>query len=560
MNSPDEFDNPDLGFDIEKRSSLSKIETTQNGEVIETTEGTKRAIKSRHAQMIAIGGCIGTSLFIASGQSLHAGGPALLLIAYVLMSCMVYGVATAVVEVGAHLPVPGASMSMHCSRYVSKSLGVALGYLYFYSFGILTAYETTAAVIVIDFWPNSVPVAAWITLLLLVIVILNIFPVHVYAEAEFWFASIKVVLIIGLLILSLVLILGGGPSHRRLGFYYWENPGAINAFIIPGTRGRFVAFLYCWVQSGFSFYFSPEQIIVTSGEMKNPRRNLPRAARSFFYRLAIFYILSTIAMGAICASNSPGLVSGAGNANASPWVIAIRTAGIDILPSVVNAGILTSAWSSGTAYLYVSSRSLYSLAVMGHAPKLFTRCNRWGLPYYSVFAACLFGPLAYLMCSAQGGVVFNWFVNLTNTAGHTSWIICCITYMRFTKARKVQGIASTYSSRIQPYAARICVFLFALLLLLNGFYVFFPGRWSVGSFLSAYIGIPIFLFLWIGHKLTLGRNDPWIYAPHEVDLTTGLDAIEADARVYEEYEVTSSNKKNIGHYWLRGLFGRAPKL
>ncbi|KAI0430314.1 AAT family amino acid transporter [Xylaria sp. FL1042] len=554
MSSPNQFETPGLGFDIEKNSNMSKIETTHDGEVIQMTEGTKRAIKSRHAQMIAIGGCIGTSLFIASGQSLHAGGPALLLIAYVVMSCMVYGVATAVVEVGAHLPVPGASMSMHCSRYVSKSLGVALGYLYFYSFGILTAYETTAAVIVIDFWPNSVPVAAWITLLLLFIIILNFFPVHVYAEAEFWFASIKVVLIVGLLILSLVLILGGGPSHHRLGFYYWENPGAINAYIIPGNSGRFVAFLYCWVQSGFSFYFSPEQIVVTSGEMKNPRQNLPRAARSFFYRLAIFYILSTIAIGAICASNSQDLVSGAGNANASPWVIAIRTAGIDILPSIVNAGILTSAWSSGTAYLYVSSRSLYSLAVTGHAPKLFTWCNRWGLPYNSVLASCLFAPLAYLTCSTQGGVVFNWFVNLTNTAGHTSWIICCVTYMRFRKARKAQGIASTYSSRIQPYAARICVFLFGALLLLNGFYVFLPGRWSLGSFLSAYLGIPIFLFVWIGHKLTLGRSDPWIYAPQQVDLTTGLDAVEADSRAYQEEKAILSNKNTHWQTLLQKLF------
>ncbi|KAI0908640.1 AAT family amino acid transporter [Ustulina deusta] len=555
MGLPVDSDNPGLGFDVEKNNNLREIETTREGEAIESTENhTKRRIESRHAQMIAIGGSIGTSLFVTSGQSLHAGGPALLLIAYILMSFMVYGVTTAVVEVGAHLPVAGASMSMHCARYVSKSLGVALGYLYFYSFGAAAAYEITAGTILIAFWPSSVPVAAWITLLLLVIILLNVFPVGVYAEAEFWFASIKVILIVGLLILSLVLILGGGPSHHRLGFYYWQDPGAVNAYIVPGAGGRFVAFLYCWVQSGFSFYFSPEELVVTSGEMKHPRKNLPRAARSFFYRLTVFYVLGTLAMGAICASNSKYLVSGAGNANASPWVIAVRTAGIDILPSIVNAGILTSAWSSGTACVYLSSRSLYSLAVVGHAPKIFTRCNRWGLPYYCVFAASLFTPLAYLTCSTQGGVVFNWFVNLTNTAGHTSWVICCLTYMRFRKARKVQGIASVYSSRLQPYAAHICVVLFATLLLLNGFYVFFPGRWSLGSFLSAYIGIPVFLFIWIGHKLTFGRNDPWIYSPDQVDLTTGLDTIEADAQAFEEEEAASLDRDKHWRAWLQKIF------
>ncbi|KAF7530895.1 hypothetical protein G7054_g9395 [Neopestalotiopsis clavispora] len=543
---------PEMGYsspdskDVEKKADLTQVQSSCDGQILEASaHGTKRAIKSRHAHMIAIGGSVGTSLFVASGQALAAGGPALLLISYLLLSLMVYGIVTAVIEIGTYLPVPGSSMSMFCGRYVSKSLGVAQGYLYFYAFGVIAAYEVVAGTIIIDYWPNKVHVAILITIMVAVIIALNVFPVGVYAEAEFWFASIKVFLILGLLILSLVLMCGGGPGHERLGFRYWDNPGAINEYILPGARGRFVAFIYVWILCGFSFYFGPELVIVTSGEMRNPRKNLPIAARQFFWRLIFFYVLGAIAMGAICASNSPGLVSGAGNANSSPWVIAIKNAGIEGLPSVVNAGILTSAWSSGNSYLYMSSRSLYSLAVSGDAPKIFARCNRWGVPIYSVLTASLFMLLAYMSCSSEAGTVFNWFINITNTTGYTSWVLCCITFIRFRKACKVQGIKPPYQSRIQPWAAWVCMIIFAILCLLNGFTNFFPGHWSTGGFFSAYIGLPIFFIIWFVHKFTVGRKDAWMYNPADVDLTTGLDVIEADALMFQEEELSRAKSKGF---------------
>ena len=245
------------------------------------------------------------------------------------------------------------------------------------------------------------------------IVSLNFAPVGIYAETEFWFAGIKVVMILGLLLLSLILMCGGGPSGQVLGFQNWNHPGAVKAYLVAGAGGRFTAFLYVWVFSGFAFYFGPELMVFTAGEMRNPRKNLPTAARRFFVRLVTFYVLGALAIGIICKSNAEGLTSGAGNANASPWVIAIQNAGISTLPSIVNAGILTSAWSSGNSYLFMSSRSLYSLAMAGHAPKIFRRCNRYGLPVYAVLAASLFTLLGYLSVGDNAGVAFNWFISLT---------------------------------------------------------------------------------------------------------------------------------------------------
>ncbi|WYZ43264.1 hypothetical protein EsH8_VI_000963 [Colletotrichum jinshuiense] len=537
-----------------ENKDLGRLESNHQGESRIITQGsTKRNVKSRHAQMIAIGGSIGTGLFVGSGQVLAAGGPAFLFLAYALTSILVYGIVTAVMEVGTYLPITGSSMSYYCNRYTSRSLGFALGWLYFYSFGIILAYEITVGSIVINYWPNNVPVAVWLTLLLIVMVGLNLSPVGIYAETEFWFASLKIILFLGLLLMSVVLILGGGPSGQRLGFHYWVDPGATKEYIVGGPGGRFTAFLYGWVFSGFSFYFSPELIIITGGEMQNPRKNLPIASRRFFYRLIIFYILGALAIGAICSSNSEGLTSGSGNADASPWVIAIKNAGIEGLPSVVNAGILTSAWSAGNSYLYMASRSLYSLAVAGNAPRIFARCNRYGLPIYAVLAASCFTVLAYLSVSSDAGIVFNWFISLTNTAGYTSWIMCAFIFLRFRKACDVQGVKVPYQSWCQPYGAWISMVLFTFLLLANGFTVFFPGRFSASSFLTAYIGIPLFLVTYFGHKLTVGRNDPWLLAPEDVDLTTNLREVEAEAEMWTNLEMCNMEKNGRTDQWWRKI-------
>lgn len=375
---------------IDEKAAIDAEPCYLEGQIIDKSTGnTHRGIKSRHAQMMAIGGAIGTSLFVGSGAALAVSGPALLLIAYIVLCFLVYGVLTATCEMNTYLPVPGASPALYANRFVSPSLGFALGWLYWYSFGIIVAYEITAAALVINYWPNNIPIGALVTIMLVVVVGFNLAPVRVYAETEFWFASLKVLLIFGLLILSFILFWGGGPSHQQLGFHYWKDPGAMNEYLVTGDSGRVCSFIYVLCYSVFSFNFTPELIVIASGEMQKPRQNLPRAAKMCFYRLLFFYIGSILAIGIICPSDASELSSGSG-IEASPFVIAIRNAGIKGLDSVINAVIITSALSSGNSYLFMSSRSLYSLAVEGRAPKIFTRCNRYGLPYYAVCASSLF--------------------------------------------------------------------------------------------------------------------------------------------------------------------------
>ncbi|QDS67557.1 hypothetical protein FKW77_003089 [Venturia effusa] len=496
----------------------------------ERYEKTQRGLKSRHAQMIALGGTIGTGLFVGSGQTLARGGPLFILMAYLFMSVLVFCIVSGTVTVAAYLPTPGASMNLFGFRYVSRSMGFALGWLYFYSLGILVPYEITAAGLVIDYWKSDINIAVWISIMIVVIVGLNLLPVKFYGETEFWFASTKVVMMIGLLVLSVVLFFGGGPNHDRLGFRYWKNPGATNTYLESGNTGRFLALLSTWVLSAFPFTFAPELMIATAGEMKSPRHNLPIAARRYIYRLFFFYIGSVIAIGVTCPSNDPRITSGGSGAGSSAFVVGIKNAGIDVLDSIINAGIIISAWSSGNSFLYLSSRSLYSLALSGNAPSFFKHCTKQGVPIRAVIASSLFCALAYLNVANSGAVVFNWFVNLTNTSGFLSWICCSIIYLRFRKACQVQGITNAelpYTSIMQPWGSYLAIVGFVILTLINGFNVFWPENWSASSFLTAYVGIPIFLAIYLGHRV-YARNDPWAHPPELVDMQTGLEEVLAE--------------------------------
>ncbi|KAL1305184.1 hypothetical protein AAFC00_002105 [Neodothiora populina] len=513
--------------------SLSKdIGDVENAGPRETT---KRGLKSRQVQFLALGGAIGTGLFIGTGSTLSVVGPAPLLMGYIFMSFVVYGIMNVLAEMTTYIPLEGLSVPYFINRFVDPSLAFATGWNYWYTLAMLLATEVTAASIIIQYWTTTVNVAVWITIVLIVILLLNIIAVSVFGEAEFWFASIKILAILGLIILGVVLFFGGGPNHDRLGFRYWQHPGAFNPFIVEGNAGRFLAFWYSFIKSGFAFIMSPELITTAAGEAENPRRNIPKAADRFIYRLFAFYVLGTLVIGVTVAYNDPALMSAVANgtgAGASPFVVAIQNAGIGGLNHVINAAILTSAWSSGNSWLFAGSRMLYSLACTDQAPKVFRRCNKKGVPYVAVLFTWAIGLLAYLNVSNSGASVFNWFTNITTISGFIAWIVVLITYLRFRKALIFNNMldALPYKTPLQPYTAWFSLIVMIILTLTNGFYVFVPSRWNVSDFLVAYITLPIFLVLYLGHKAWF--KTPWAIGVQDIDVWTGKEAADAAERDY----------------------------
>ncbi|KAM9940108.1 hypothetical protein OXX80_000430 [Metschnikowia pulcherrima] len=504
--------------------------TTLNGEVLQ------KGLKNRHIQLIALGGCIGTGLFVNSGLALYTCGPAPLFMAYTILSIVIWFVMNIMAEMATFLPVPGAGAQQFISDYTDPSFGFALGYNYWYGFTVMVAAEVVAGAYVIQYWTESVNIAVWITVLLAVILILNLCPVKVYGETEFYFASIKLLAMSGLIIVGLVLFFGGGPNHDRLGFRYWKHGNAFHQHLVPGNTGRFLAFWTGIIKASYSFIMAPELIVACSGETTNPRKSLPRCANQFVYRLAFFFIMGALVAGVIADSNSRSLSNGSGNASASPFVLGIQNAGIPVLNHIINAAILTSATSSGNSFLYAGSRTLYSLSTKGLAPRFFSRVNKWGVPYYSVAASFAIACISYLNVSNSSAQVFTWLTNLTTISGFIAWIFATIAYLRWRKGVSVQGLSDRvpYRTILQPFGAWFVLIFITIVTITNGYAVFFD--FNAPDFLAAYITIPLVLFLYVGHRaysyFYLGRTR-WLTPPEEFDFSR-LDSVEYEASQFVE--------------------------
>ncbi len=514
---------------------ISQVDPESRVEVL------KEGLKSRHVQLIALGGCIGTGMFIGSGSILANCGPGSLLIGYIIMSVVLWDIMVCLGEMATYIPLPGTSAYSFVDRYFDSSLGFAAGWNYFYAFSIIIPAEITAAGIIIEYWTDSVNSAVWITIFLLVITILNFLPVSFYGETEFWFASIKIICIIMLLIVGLVIICGGAPDHDAKGFRYWNNPGAFVEHLTGGSTGRFLGVWTAIIKAGFAFVVTPELVVATSGETECPRRNLPKAANRFIYRLAFFYVGAAIIIGTITSSTDNQLLdaiaAGTSTAAASPFVIGIQNAGIHVLNHIVNACILTSAWSAGNSFVYAASRTAYSLAMRGQGPQFLTKCNRYGTPYYCVAFALCFGLLSYMNVSNSAANVFNWFVNITTVSGYIAWIVVLLSYLRFRQAIIFNGLEDqlTYKARFQPYLTWGVIVFLIILAITNGYAVFFS--FNAADFFAAYITIPIFALLYVGHllwrKFTF-PDQPLIFVKpiHSVDVITGKAFADAQEAKY----------------------------
>ncbi|KAF8902381.1 general amino acid permease 1 [Gymnopilus junonius] len=499
----------------------------------------QRRLKQRHVQMIAIAGTIGTGLFLGSGGALASAGPLGALIAYVLVGTVAYSSLCAVGEMSTWAPISG-TFPHFAARWVDPALGFATGWNYFYSNAISTPVEITAAVILLTFWDHdSKHVPLYTAIICVLVCLINIFGVRYFGESEFIFAIIKLTLIIGLLLTGLIVDLGGGPDHDRIGFRFWRNPGAVNGSgLEPNHIGldRFLAILSVLVQAAFSFQ-GMELVVIAASETESPRRNITKAVGRVFWRILVFYVLGILMIGMLVAYNDDNLLSLQGNdtAASSPFVIAFTRAGIKVLPSIINAAIFTSAFSAGNSFLFCSSRVLYGLALRGQAPKFLTYCTKKGLPLYAVLVTSCFSFLSFMSVSAGSNQVFNWFVNLSTTAGFTSWFVMNVTYIRFRKGMLAQGFdikSNAYHNRFQPYIAYWGAAWTMFFILINGFAVFWD--FNASGFFTAYVNIPIFLILYLGYRIFMKTS---FWKPEEMDFVTGIPTLEET----EEPEIPPEN-------------------
>lgn len=454
----------------------------------------KASLKARHMTMIALGGSIGTGLFLASGSAISSSGPGGALLAYAAVGLMVYFLMTSLGELATYLPDSG-SFSTYASRFVSPAFGFAVGWNFWYNWAVTIAAELAAATVIIKYWFPESSSALWSLLFLLIMFGLNFLSTKSYGESEYWFAIIKIITVVIFLTVGVLMIFGvmGGEAV------------GMNNFNLGGTpfHGGFFAFVGVFMAAGFSFQ-GTELIGVAAGESENPRKNVPRAIRQVFWRILIFYIFAIFVIGMLIPYTDPSLLNAElNNIGVSPFTLIFEKAGLAFAAALMNAVILSSVLSAGNSGMYASTRVLYSMAKNGLAPKFLGKLNRRSIPINALLLTTAVGMLAFLASFFGDGIVYNWLLNASGMCGFINWLAIAVCHYRFRRAFLAQG----HSLAELPFRARWFPAgpIFAFILCLIAIFGQNLGAFSSTSIdwygiVVSYISVPLFLMIWFGYR------------------------------------------------------------
>nr|WP_284150944.1 amino acid permease [Listeria monocytogenes] len=451
--------------------------------------------------MIAIGGSIGTGLFLASGNAIHTAGPGGALVAYIAIGIMVYFLMTSLGEMATYMPVSG-SFSTYASRFVDPAFGFALGWNYWFNWAITLAVDISTAAIIVQFWLPNTPAWLWSAIFLILIFGLNALSVKAYGESEYWFSIIKVATVIIFLIVGVLTIVGilGGEVIGFSNFTAGDAP----------FKGGFFAILGTFLIAGFSFQ-GTEMVGIAAGESATPETSVPKAIKQVFWRILLFYIFAIFIIGMIIPYTNPNLLSAeATDVAISPFTLVFEKAGLAFAASVMNAVILTSVLSAGNSGLYASTRMLWAMARDKKAPKFLGKVNRRGIPMAALIVTTIVGAMTFITTLTENGtVIYTWLLSASGLTGFIAWVGIAISHYRFRKVFIKQGHDLSelkYKAKFFPFGPILALVLCILVIVGQDYAAFLkpeftnPAWWQkIGI---SYIGLPIFLVFWLSFKFT----------------------------------------------------------
>jgi lysine-specific permease len=489
----------------------------------------KRTIGNRQLSMIAIGGAIGTGLFFASGAAIAQAGPGGALLAYATMGLAVYCMMQSLGEMATQLPIPG-SFEAYAERFVDPSLAFAVGWNYWFSWAITLAAELVAGALIVQFWFPHSNSAYWAMGFFVVLLALNLLSVRAYAEAEYWFAGIKVVTVIIFVAVGFLMIAGMLGNHSS-GFHNWtlSDPKA-------GTHapfvGGFTSMLTVFLVAGFSFQ-GTEGVGLAAAETENPAKNVPKAIRTVFWRILLFYIGAIFVAGTLIPYTDPNLL----NADESHIAYSPFTMVLQQLPTVgyyasnlMNAVILSSVLSCGNSSMYVASRMLHAMAHSRKAPKMFGVLNARGVPVLALLATGSVSAMAFFSTVVGDKKIYQLLYNASSLSGFIIWLGIAVCHLRFRKAWVAQGRRVDdlkFKSKFYPYGDWLALALFLVVLFGANIGVFQTPVFSWFDFVTDYLLIPTVVVLYLGHKLW---NKTQVVPLKECDFDLGSTETEQDSR------------------------------
>lgn len=457
---------------------------------------TKRAMQSRHLMMIAIGGTIGTGIFLSAGSAIALAGPGSALLSYFVVGMFVYSVVISLGEMSAMFPVSGA-FSVFGSRFVSPALGFTLGWNYWFQWSLSIPSELTAAAIILQFWAPQVQAWEWALVIIVPVFLLQLIHVRVYGESEYWFALVKVLMIIVFIFVGLIYDWGGVKGHPGPGLSNFRNG---QAFI-----GGFHNFAQTFVYAFYSFG-GVELVAIAAGESVQPHKTVPRAIKATFLRIVLFYILTILTIGLCINWQDPTLLSAAGDSDvtASPLTVVFQRAGFGAAAHVVNAVLLTAVLSATNSCFYASSRMLLALARSGQAPRIFGWVTSRGVPVPALVMALAVSSVTFLTTIWGEGIVFTWLLNLTGISALLVWGSIGLISLRFRAAYRAQGrslLDLPYTQPFFPLLPAGVVVLALLMFIAEGYSSVKEQPFEAKNVVATYIGVALYIVLYLGYTI-----------------------------------------------------------
>ncbi|MBB1200270.1 phenylalanine transporter [Enterobacteriaceae bacterium 89] len=439
-----------------------------------------RGLQNRHIQLIALGGAIGTGLFLGIGPAIQMAGPAVVL-GYAIAGIIAFLIMRQLGEMVVEEPVSG-SFAHFAYKYWGPFAGFLSGWNYWVMFVLVGMAELTAAGIYMQYWLPDVPTWVWAAAFFIIINAVNLVNVRLYGETEFWFALIKVLAILGMIGFGLWMLFSGhGGEHASID-NLWQHGG----FFATGWHGLILSLAVIMFSFG-----GLELIGITAAEAQDPQTTIPKAVNQVVYRILLFYIGSLVVLLALY----PWVEI---KSDSSPFVMIFHNLDSNIVASALNFVILVASLSVYNSGVYSNSRMLFGLSVQGNAPKFLTRVNRRGVPINSLILSGVITSLVVLVNYLLPHEAFSLLMALVVATLLLNWVMICLAHLKFRNAQRRKGREPKFRALWAPASNYLCI---AFLLMVFGLMLTMDGMRLSALLLPAWV-----LFLFVAFKTLRKRS------------------------------------------------------
>ncbi|NIY48019.1 aromatic amino acid transporter AroP [Cedecea colo] len=440
----------------------------------------KRGLKNRHIQLIALGGAIGTGLFLGSASVIQSAGPGIIL-GYAIAGFIAFLIMRQLGEMVVEEPVAG-SFSHFAYKYWGGFAGFASGWNYWVLYVLVAMAELTAVGKYVQFWWPEIP--TWISAAVFFVLInaINLTNVKVFGEMEFWFAIIKVVAVVAMILFGGWLLFSDSAGPQATVRNLWEQGG----FLPHGMTGLVM------MMAIIMFSFGGLELVgITAAEADNPEISIPKATNQVIYRILIFYVGSL----AVLLSLMPWTRV---TADTSPFVLIFHELGDSLVANALNVVILTAALSVYNSCVYCNSRMLFGLAQQGNAPKALLKVDKRGVPVGTILVSAITTALCVLINYIMPGEAFGLLMALVVSALVINWAMISLAHIKFRRKKDRQGVKTRFPALFYPLGNWICLlFMVAILVIM----VITPGMAISVWLIPAWV-----LILGIGYWIKTQRS------------------------------------------------------